>query len=443
MRIDARRRKAARRSLAMAAVAALLWGCTEPSSPGSPSPASGKPGAPGEFKRCCFEVQIDTAGEFSSQWGGAEYADIAGPHQLTWRWTARELVEYREWTYSDGRLDQQLRRPTVLRDTRLVLVRRAEANVAYEASSDLFATSPSQGRPPYSLGACRARIVTNGFRGVLDSTVDRHIADHALLDDRFLHFHSSKYDAEQPVLLARLFPKELGEVAGDCNTAGSGGPKNEHYTGKNLQHEMQGPWEFELARPTREQLRTGTHFEVSARNQFDEKMDVQQSPLQAVYPHGANGFYQVKVTFTFVPPAQVEQSAGKWTDVPPLGGGAPGADLALAVRTAAGPVPVGAGLVYTLAVTNKGPGTAVGTVLTDNLPAGVRFISATPSRGSCSATKTVVCNLADLEKGSSATVVIAIAPTAAGTLINSAKVMSSVPDINPADNSATSTTHAD
>ena len=41
---------------------------------------------------------------------------------------------------------------------------------------------------------------------------------------------------------------------------------------------------------------------------------------------------------------------------------------------------------------------------------GVRFISATPSRGSCSGTSTVVCNLADFENGGSATIVIVIVP---------------------------------
>jgi len=448
MRIDARRRKTAQRSLAMAALAALLWGCSEPSPPGSPNPASGAPGAPGEFKRCCFEVQIDTAGEFSSHYGGRDYAHLGGPHKLAWRWTARELVYYYERTYSNGRLDQQLIRSKVARDNaELVLVRRAEANVVYEASSDLVEYPPgySGSTPPNPLGACTARLMTNGFRHVLDRSVDRHVTDHAGLDDRFLDFreHDDWGGYKQHLLQARLSPRNLGEDPGDCDTASIF--SNNHFTGPGpLRHEMQGPWKFYLAQPTSEQFRTGTRFEAHGRNSFKEEIeDPQGAHGQAAYPHKAEGFYEIKVTFTFVPPAQAGQSAGEWAHVPPLRGGAPGADLALTVRTAVGSVPVGVELIYTLAVTNKGPGTAVGTVLTDNLPAGVRFISATPSRGSCSGTSTVVCNLANLEKGGSATVVIAIAPTAASTLINSAKVMSSVPDINPADNSATNTTRAD
>ena len=45
------------------------------------------------------------------------------------------------------------------------------------------------------------------------------------------------------------------------------------------------------------------------------------------------------------------------------------------------PVTVGASLIYTVTVTNSGPDTATGVVVTDTLPAGATFVSAMPSQG--------------------------------------------------------------
>lgn len=98
--------------------------------------------------------------------GGRDYAHLGGPHKLAWHWTARELVEYKEWTYSDGRLQQTLSRAYVKRGNRMVLDGRAEANVVYEASSNLVEYPPGYpgSDPPNPLGACTAKLMTNGFR---------------------------------------------------------------------------------------------------------------------------------------------------------------------------------------------------------------------------------------------------------------------------------------
>ncbi|MBA2592590.1 MAG: DUF11 domain-containing protein, partial [Gammaproteobacteria bacterium] len=40
-------------------------------------------------------------------------------------------------------------------------------------------------------------------------------------------------------------------------------------------------------------------------------------------------------------------------------------------------------MTYTVPVTNNGPSNATGVTMTDTLPAGVSFVSATPSQGSC------------------------------------------------------------
>jgi uncharacterized repeat protein (TIGR01451 family) len=97
-------------------------------------------------------------------------------------------------------------------------------------------------------------------------------------------------------------------------------------------------------------------------------------------------------------------------------------------------------LTYTIAVTNAGPGSATATTVTDVLPAGTTFVSATPSQGSCSGTTTVTCNLGTLANAASATIALTITlPSTAGPVANTASVTTTSLDPNPANNSSTST----
>jgi len=63
---------------------------------------------------------------------------------------------------------------------------------------------------------------------------------------------------------------------------------------------------------------------------------------------------------------------------------------------------------YTLTVTNNGPGGAANVVVTDTLPAGVEFISAAPSQGTCTGTAAITCNLGNLPASSTVTITIVI-----------------------------------
>ena len=67
--------------------------------------------------------------------------------------------------------------------------------------------------------------------------------------------------------------------------------------------------------------------------------------------------------------------------------------------------------------------------LTDTLPAGVTFISATGGVTPDGATLTF--DLGTLADGDQATVTIVVTPTAAGTLTNSATISGSVADSRP------------
>jgi uncharacterized repeat protein (TIGR01451 family) len=112
------------------------------------------------------------------------------------------------------------------------------------------------------------------------------------------------------------------------------------------------------------------------------------------------------------------------------------ADLSITKTDSPDPVQVGDHLTYTIMVTNGGPSSATGVIVTDTLPGGVAFVSATPSQGSCSGTSTVTCNLGTLGNGASATVTIVVMPDTAGTLSNTASVTGNENDPNTANNTA-------
>src|SRR5207244_11507651 len=121
-------------------------------------------------------------------------------------------------------------------------------------------------------------------------------------------------------------------------------------------------------------------------------------------------------------------------------------DMAITKMDSPDPVSRGGTLTYHLTVTNNGtpamPATTSGVTLTDVLPAGVTFVSATPSSGTCSGTSTVVCNLGIFPSGATATVdiVVTVASNASGTLTNTATVAAATTDPNPSNNTATATT---
>jgi uncharacterized repeat protein (TIGR01451 family) len=111
------------------------------------------------------------------------------------------------------------------------------------------------------------------------------------------------------------------------------------------------------------------------------------------------------------------------------------------VTTKSGPsaTQTGSQIAYTIGVTNNGPDPATNLAVTDVLPAGVTFVSATPSQGSCSGTTTVTCNLGTLANASTATIALVVTVTAtSGTLTNTASADSTETDPTPADATASS-----
>jgi uncharacterized repeat protein (TIGR01451 family) len=109
------------------------------------------------------------------------------------------------------------------------------------------------------------------------------------------------------------------------------------------------------------------------------------------------------------------------------------ADLEISKDDSPDPVTVGDNLTYTITVTNNGPDAAANVVVTDTLPSGVTFVSASP--GCVHAAGVVTCNLGTIAVGDSVTITIVVTVTAPGTISNTATVTSDTLDPNTANNS--------
>jgi uncharacterized repeat protein (TIGR01451 family) len=109
------------------------------------------------------------------------------------------------------------------------------------------------------------------------------------------------------------------------------------------------------------------------------------------------------------------------------------ANLEISKADSPDPVTVGDNLTYTITVTNLGPDAATNVVVTDTLPSGVTFVSASP--GCVHSAGVVTCNLGNIPAGDSVTITIVVTVTAPGTISNTATVTSDTLDPNTANNS--------
>jgi uncharacterized repeat protein (TIGR01451 family) len=118
-----------------------------------------------------------------------------------------------------------------------------------------------------------------------------------------------------------------------------------------------------------------------------------------------------------------------------------GADVGL-TQAGASPEPVGVGqnLTYSVTVIDEGPEDATGVTLKDKLPAGVNYVSATSTSGSCTqATQVVTCSIGALKDAATAKVTIVVTPAVTGTLNNTMSVTATSTDGDEANNSVTQT----
>jgi uncharacterized repeat protein (TIGR01451 family) len=121
----------------------------------------------------------------------------------------------------------------------------------------------------------------------------------------------------------------------------------------------------------------------------------------------------------------------------------PPPDLSITKTVSPDPVFIGSNVTYSIVVTNNGASSAQSVVVTDNLPAGLSFVScAAAGGGVCGGTdnhRTVM--FASIATGATRTIsLVARANGPAGTISNTATVSASTPDPNPSNNLASAIT---
>ncbi len=125
---------------------------------------------------------------------------------------------------------------------------------------------------------------------------------------------------------------------------------------------------------------------------------------------------------------------------PPPPTGPPLINLAITKTDTPDPVSVGGLLTYTLTVTNKKGDTANGVVVTDSLPSEVTLVSVVSTKGSCSGSVAITCNIGTVAFNELVTITIVVRPTAPGTITNTAVVAGREAEHDPADNTASAST---
>ena len=129
-------------------------------------------------------------------------------------------------------------------------------------------------------------------------------------------------------------------------------------------------------------------------------------------------------TATVAPPTGVtDPTPGNNTDTD-IDTLTPQADLSIAKTNSATSVVPGTNTTYTIAVTNNGPSTVTGAIVSDVLPAGVTFVSATNGATYDAGTNTVRFTTGTLAAGgiTGFDLMVAVDPTLTGTLSNTATV---------------------
>jgi uncharacterized repeat protein (TIGR01451 family) len=115
----------------------------------------------------------------------------------------------------------------------------------------------------------------------------------------------------------------------------------------------------------------------------------------------------------------------------------PTADVGVTITGTPNPVKVLGNVTYTIKATNNGPDTANTVMVTQSVPYGMRFVSASISQGYyCYGTTTVICLLGPMASGTTATVTVVLQARLRGTRTSVTKITTTTKDNNTANNNA-------
>jgi uncharacterized repeat protein (TIGR01451 family) len=96
-------------------------------------------------------------------------------------------------------------------------------------------------------------------------------------------------------------------------------------------------------------------------------------------------------------------------------------------------------ITWTIVVTNHGPDADTGVTITDPMPAGNTFVSATSTQGTCTGGAVLTCNIGTMAAGASVTITLVTKPSAAGNQVNTVTVSGNRPETNTGNNQASAT----
>jgi uncharacterized repeat protein (TIGR01451 family) len=118
---------------------------------------------------------------------------------------------------------------------------------------------------------------------------------------------------------------------------------------------------------------------------------------------------------------------------------APTSDVSISQTVSPNPVSDGGQVTCTFMIQNQGPWAASDIIVSNTIPTGMTFVSATSSQGTCVVTNgALVCSLGSLLNGYSATITLNVTADTAGTITNTAIVMADQNDPVLTNNSAAS-----
>jgi uncharacterized repeat protein (TIGR01451 family) len=117
----------------------------------------------------------------------------------------------------------------------------------------------------------------------------------------------------------------------------------------------------------------------------------------------------------------------------------PTVDLAIVKTATPTSLLKGGNVTYTLTVKNNGPVTDTAVQVADSLPAGVTFVSVTPSQGTCTGGNLVQCTIGSMTNGQSVTISIVVNATTVGTIVNTATVVGALPETTLTNNTSSTT----
>jgi uncharacterized repeat protein (TIGR01451 family) len=94
-------------------------------------------------------------------------------------------------------------------------------------------------------------------------------------------------------------------------------------------------------------------------------------------------------------------------------------------------------ITWTMVVTNNGPSTATGVKVSDPMPAGNTFVSASSTQGTCTGGATLNCDIGTMAAGATVTITLVTTPSTFGTQTNTGVVSGNRPETTLTNNTAT------